>query len=604
MMPRKKRRTVIIVSIILLLLIIAVTLILLYINTDMFKSNAALFAKYIGQNVENLEAFYSEIGKSEYNELLKQNKYTTETEVKVNYVENIGTSSESTQNSINHLKLKINGQTDKSNQYNYQDINLLNDDEKVAEIEYIQENNTYGIKFSDIFSQYVLADNENLKELFKKSGYTEEELANIPDKIEFNNDFDSIFQFSEEEKQNIKTKYINLINNNLSKDNFSKQKNQIIQIDGKNIKANAYVLTLTKEQLNNIYIKMLEEVKQDEIILTRMDKLQTLLEKYQQNIGQMKLRENFIKKIENLITDITRNNIGQDESKIVVYENNQTTISTSIQNPDYEMYIDLVSYQAEDYMQISYKNTTSGKEQEQLLTYKKQNEETSVSLRNTKSGKTTEYSLIMNEKIDGNNCRKNIVAKYEDDSNRVEATMEQKINIVNNLEDEVALTNENAINLSDLGAQQVKAVLDRVNRGVSEKANEITTNVVKIDDLWEVLKATGFVKEEQMIQAMGVTETERNRFNSKFEILQGDDLESTDILKVIEAIKENLIDMEVVSNTELKLKLDRFNKKEEVTTTLSSFIEERKDKRYNVKVEYDETTGLVSDILLTMLEKR
>lgn len=604
MMPRKKRRTVIIVSIILLLLIIAVTLILLYINTDMFKSNAALFAKYIGQNVENLEAFYSEIGKSEYNELLKQNKYTTETEVKVNYVENIGTSSESTQNSINHLKLKINGQTDKSNQYNYQDINLLNDDEKVAEIEYIQENNTYGIKFSDIFSQYVLADNENLKELFKKSGYTEEELANIPDKIEFNNDFDSIFQFSEEEKQNIKTKYINLINNNLSKDNFSKQKNQIIQIDGKNIKANAYVLTLTKEQLNNIYIKMLEEVKQDEIILTRMDKLQTLLEKYQQNIGQMKLRENFIKKIENLITDITRNNIGQDESKIVVYENNQTTISTSIQNPDYEMYIDLVSYQAEDYMQISYKDTTSGKEQEQLLTYKKQNEETSVSLRNTKSGKTTEYSLIMNEKIDGNNCRKNIVAKYEDDSNRVEATMEQKINIVNNLEDEVALTNENAINLSDLGVQQVKAVLDRVNRGVSEKANEITTNVVKIDDLWEVLKATGFVKEEQMIQAMGVTETERNRFNSKFEILQGDDLESTDILKVIEAIKENLIDMEVVSNTELKLKLDRFNKKEEVTTTLSSFIEERKDKRYNVKVEYDETTGLVSDILLTMLEKR
>lgn len=604
MMPRKKRRTVIIVSIILLLLIIAVTLILLYINTDMFKSNAALFAKYIGQNVENLEAFYSEIGKSEYNELLKQNKYTTETEVKVNYVENIGTSSESTQNSINHLKLKINGQTDKSNQYNYQDINLLNDDEKVAEIEYIQENNTYGIKFSDIFSQYVLADNENLKELFKKSGYTEEELANIPDKIEFNNDFDSIFQFSEEEKQNIKTKYINLINNNLSKDNFSKQKNQIIQIDGKNIKANAYVLTLTKEQLNNIYIKMLEEVKQDEIILTRMDKLQTLLEKYQQNIGQMKLRENFIKKIENLITDITRNNIGQDESKIVVYENNQTTISTSIQNPDYEMYIDLVSYQAEDYMQISYKNTTSGKEQEQLLTYRKQNEETSVSLRNTKSGKTTEYSLIMNEKIDGNNCRKNIVAKYEDDSNRVEATMEQKINIVNNLEDEVALTNENAINLSDLEAQQVKAVLDRVNRGVSEKANEITTNVVKIDDLWEVLKATGFVKEEQMIQAMGVTETERNRFNSKFEILQGDDLESTDILKVIEAIKENLIDMEVVSNTELKLKLDRFNKKEEVTTTLSSFIEERKDKRYNVKVEYDEITGLVSDILLTMLEKR
>ena len=72
---------------------------------------------------------------------------------------------------------------------------------------------------------------------------------------------------------------------------------------------------------------------------------------------------------------------------------------------------------------------------------------------------------------------------------------------------------------------------------------------------------------------------------------------------LIEAIKENLIDFEVVSNTELKLKLDRLDKDEEVATTLSAFIEQNKNKKYNAKVEYDETTGLVSDIVLTMLEK-
>ena len=65
MMPRKKRRMIIIVSIILLLLIIAITLFLLYINTDMFKSNSTLFAKYIGQNVENITAFYNEVGTSD-----------------------------------------------------------------------------------------------------------------------------------------------------------------------------------------------------------------------------------------------------------------------------------------------------------------------------------------------------------------------------------------------------------------------------------------------------------------------------------------------------------------------------------------------------------
>lgn len=601
MMPRKKRRTIIIVSTILLLLIIGVTLILLYINTDMLKSNSILFAKYIGQNIENMQTYYSEIGKNEYNELLKQGKYTAETQVKVNYTENIGTSSESTQNFINQLKLKINGQTDNNNQYNYQDINLLSNDEKVAEIEYIQNENTYGIRFSDVFNQYILADNENLKQLFEKNSYAEGELANVPDKLEFSNDFEHIFQFSEEEQQDVKTRYINIINSNVSKNNFSKQKDQVIQIDGKNIKANAYVLTLTKEQLNNIYIKILEEVKQDEVILTKIDNLQKLLEKYQMT-ETMNLREKFVEKIEDLITDITRNNIGQDEAKIIVYENNKTTISTMIQTPDYEIYIDLLSYQ-EDYIQISYKNNISGKEQEQLLTYKKTNEETSISLKNKKDEKTTEYSLTVSQKIDGNNCTKNIIAKYEDNLNRVEAIIEQKINVVNSFENQEVLNDDNAINLSRLEEEQVKNVLERVEMGVSEKTNEITTNVIKMEDLWKILKAIGVVQEEQILQATGVTETEKNRFNSQFEILQGENLGSTDILNVIEAIKGNLIDMEVVSNTELKLKLDRFNKNEEVATTLSSFIEQHKNNKYNTKVEYDETTGLINDILLTILEK-
>lgn len=602
MMPRKKRKMVIIVSIILVLLIIAVTLILLYINTDMFKSNETLFTKYIGQNVENVEAFYSQIGKNEYNELLKQNKYTTDTQVKVNYTENIGTSSESTQNSVNQLKLKINGQTDKNNQYNYQDIDLLNNDEKVAEIEYIQNGNTYGIKFSDVFNQYVLADNENLKELFKKAGYTEEELANIPDKIEFNNEFESIFQFTEQEKQNLKNRYINIISSSVAKEKFSKQNSQMIQIDGKKMKANSYVLTLTKEQLNHIFIKMLEEVKQDEMILTRIDKLQDLMAKYQSTMDTKKLREEFLEKVETLITNITKNNIGQEESKITVYESNQTTVSTMIQSPDYEIYMDLLSLQTESYAQISFKNKLSGKE-EQVLTYKKTKEESSVSLKNTKDGKTMEYSLVVSDKIDGNNGTKNIIAKYEDDSNRAEATIEQKINIVDSFETEVILDEENSVNLSKLNAEQQKAILDRVNVGVSEKMNTITTTVVKMEDVWEILKAIGVVKEEQVLQAMGITETERNRFNSKFEILQGENLESTTVLKLIDAIKDNLISMEVVSNTELKLNLDRLNKNEEVATTLSSFIEQRKNKRYDAKVEYDEMTGLISDILLTMLEK-
>lgn len=374
MIPRKKKKVIIIVSIIILLIIMTISLILLYINTDLFRSNATLFAKYFGQNVENIDTIYQKMGESELNQIIKQNKYTTKTQVKMNYIEGRGTTSENTQNSINQLKLNIEGQTDKNNQYNYQDIHLVKNDKKLAEVEYLQDGNTHGIRFSDLFSQYVVADNENLKNLLKKINDDEESLKNIPDRIEFGEDLKKSFQLSLEEKQNLRTNYVNLINLNVTKDKFSKQANQTIQINGKSINVNAYSVTLTKEQMNNLIIKMLEQIKQDEIILTRIDKIQMLL----LNNQTKNLKEEFITNINNRITSITRNNIGQEEAKIIVYENNQKTIKTVIENEEYEISIDVLPQQEQNYLQISYRDS----EIEQAITYNDTKTEQNINLKN------------------------------------------------------------------------------------------------------------------------------------------------------------------------------------------------------------------------------
>lgn len=599
MMPRKKKRVLIIVSIIILLIIIAVTLILLYIHTDMFRSNATLFAKYMGQNIENMDTIYQKIGESESKQFLEQNKYTTKTQMKINYIEGIGTTLENSENSINQLKLNVDGQTDKSNQYNYQDIHLVKNDQDITELEYIQDGNIHGIKFSDLFNQYVVVNNENLKTLFEKMGYDEESLVNIPNTIEFDKDLKSDFQLSEEEKQNIQTNYMNIINSNVSKDRFSKQTKQMIQVDGNNINANAYTLTLTKEQMNELIIKILEQIKQDEIILTRIDKIETMLQVYQTE-QTTTLREQFIVNIEDIIDEITRNNIGQEEAKITVYENNQITLKTVIQNPDYEINIDFLPLQEENYMLISYQD----KAIEQVLTYKNTKEETSVNLKNTKDKKTTEYSLLIEEKINNNNCTKNITAKYEDDSSKVEAIIEQEMDIVNGFDEEVILNNENSINLSNLEKEQLQSILQQINEKVSEKVMTITTTDVNMEDLWKILKTLGLVKEEQNFESIGITETEKNRFNSKFEILQGEELKKEEVLRLIDAVKENLVDLEVISSTELKLKLERSKNNEEVATNLISFIEKNESRKYNAKVEYNEETGLVEDIVLTILQER
>ena len=452
----------------------------------------------------------------------------------------------------------------------------------------------------NLFNQYVSANNENLKELFSKLGYTEEQLENIPDTIEFEQDIKNIFEFSKEEREKLKKKYISIVSSSVSKDNFSKQKNQTIQINEKNIKANSYILTISKEELNNIYIKILEEMKQDEIILSKIDKLQSIGKNFQLNERET-LREKFVMKIESLITEISRNNIGNDKVKVIVYEDNQTTIRTFIQHPDYEIKIDLLASDADDYIQMSYQNTIN--KEEKGLTYKKNKGETSVVFTHVKNGETTQYSLLANEKVEGNHCSKDMVIKYEQDSHRLEMKWEKEIDVVDNFDNEITMNAENSANLSQMEAEQVQAIWSKVNTSVSQKIDEITTVAIKMEDLWKVAKSIGIVSEQQTLEAMGITETEKNRFNSQFEILQGEELESGTVLNLIDAIQENLVELEIVSNKELKLKLDRFNKNEDVANTMRSFIEENKNRKYNAKVEYDEGTGLVCDILLTLLEK-
>ncbi len=592
-MKRKRRKIILSVAMVLLLLAIVISFVLLYIYTDMFKSKATLFSKYIGQNIEKLEGWYEEEPNKE------QRKYTTETQIKINYTENVGTPSESKQNPINFLQLKMEGQIDESKPYHDENIYLFNHDKKIAKMEYIQNQNTYGIKFSDLFNQYTLVDKENLPEVLTQIGFTEEEFIHIPDKTEWKKISTELFSFSEEEKEILQEKYVNPIISNMSKENFSYQKNQMIEIEDKKINTNAYMLTLTKEQLNTMYLNMLEKVKQEEIFLTRIDKIQTQLEQYHLEKAT-DLKEQFITKIEEKITEITRNNIGQDECKIIVYENNHITVRTKVQSPEYEICLDQLTDDEESYRQIFYQNNQ--KEKQWQFVSKCRKGEKSFYGKEIEQGNEKEYGLSINEKIEENHKINNIHLQYQNNTNKIEANIEQKRMEMEHLE-EIKLDETNSISLDTLEEEQFKAVCNKVREGVENKIKEITTNVIKEEDLMSILEAIGIVQKNEFIQTAGITETERNRFNSRFEILQGEKLSGDDVLALMEAIKENLIEINVISDTELVLTLDRLNKNEEITKQLTSFIQNNKSKNYSAKIQYNKETGLVDSILLTLLEQ-
>lgn len=278
MLPRKKRIIILTSIIAIIILIISITFIFVYLNTDMLKSNKTLFLKYMEKNTENFmmvkDAVKNMIGDSK----LQTNPYNEQTEIKVNYTKNMGTTSENTSNVINKLKLVIDGNIDQANNYDYKNMKLLNGSNQIFNVEYIQNDTIYGIKFSDLFKQYILVENNNLKDLFKKIGYTDEQLANIPNTIAIGQGVFGGTDFTEEEIKILQDKYLGLISQDWGKDKFSKKANQAITINQKNVKANAYSLKLTKEQLNNMYIKILENLKSEDTILSKIDKMQNKLE--------------------------------------------------------------------------------------------------------------------------------------------------------------------------------------------------------------------------------------------------------------------------------------------------------------------------------------
>lgn len=623
MMPRKKRIALAIAIPSIIVIIIIITGILLYLNTDMFKSNKTLFFKYLGKNSENIKEIEEIFESTEYEKNLQNNKYTDDINIKVNYTNNLQTTSEDNSNTMNNVKLLINGEEDKNNKYSYKDFKLEKDkniatntenqsssensnesnnkEQNIMEVEYIKNDNNYGIRFSDLFKQYLLVENNNLKDLFRKIGYSEQELENVPDSIEINDITLSDIKFTEDEIKQLSEKYSEIINKKVSKEKFEKNSKQVITINEKNITTNAYILKLTNEELNNLYVDLLESLKQDEIILNKIESIQNKINSININSSESKdLKESFAEEIDLQIEKINKTNIGNQETKIIVYENSGKTIRTAIQGKDYEINFDYINTQDEKNIELIVKK-------DEIETYniklKKDKDGIKLDIYSNDETNPIKISLEQNKNESDKKCSNNINLKYENANSKLEVSAEQEINIVDNFENENTLNDQNSILLNGLEKEQLQAVLNQVSEEVQQKINSISEEV-KINDIQEILEELGIINKQQNIEAGGITETEKNRFNSKFEILKGEELDNENVLKVVEAVKDNIINAQVDTNEEIKIEISRNESNQDIEKSLEEYIKKEKDKKYDIKIEYDEDTELVKYIIMTPAKKR
>ena len=583
------------------LVIFAIIASVLYFNTDMFKSKGDLFVKYIIGNIENTNNITNGENINEFNSKLGESKYTSNSDIKIKCTENVGEVSEDSKNSINDFNISINGKTDKSSNYDYKDIKISNQNEEKMQIEYVKDNDTYGVKFPELFQQYILADNSNLKELFENIGY--EDSSKIPDKIEINDDIFSYINFSSDEVSQLKEKYTNLLQKEVSAKNISKGSNQIIQIGEQKVKASSYTLTLTKEQMNNIFLKVLEEIKQDDIILNKLGNISDLEDIYYtttKNNNAENLKTKFVDDIEELIRKISSTNIGNDATKITVYQSNKNTVKTVIEYTGYQISLDILNQNNTKYMEVNIQNDNTSSTK--TIAYKEDSGNNILEITNNIDGDINKTTINNDINIEENKGSRDLTYTFEGNNNKVEITCKKNIEFVDKIDKEN--TSQNSIKLNELSSENVTNITERIKSSVSEKVNSIFSDENK-QDLNRILQIVGIKKQQQKIESEGTSEIEKNRFNSKYEILQGEDLESTRIIDLIDVAKDDMTNLEVVSGTKLKIQLEKNKGNSEIVDKLTNFIKAEQNERnkYKVSVEYDDETGLVKDIVMEIAEE-
>ena len=609
MLPRRKRRNLIITSIIILLFIIIGILVFLYITTDAFKSNDTLFVKYLAQNFSIIEQMQNQNGMEEANKLLQNNKYTTTTQGKINYIINKWLEGEETDSPINTVELKIDAQTDKTANYDYKDIKLVKQEENIVRAEYLDTDEKRWIRLEGI-KQFVPFEEQNNEESETNILSVIEKLTQI--------DWSQVKKlFTQEEINTLMNKYINIIIANTNKQSYTKQANSNITINNSNTRANAYSITLTKEQFNNIYIQILEEAKQDEIILAKIDAFNTQIKEVS-NTDQG-LRQTYIDYITNMIETIRNTNIGQEQRKITVYEKDRQTIRTQITSDEYDLKIDRLTNQTGIWIEIDYTQNTekeNGWKINTVLTTAENEENNYLGMEFINNGITNYIEITNTAKMENNNIDSQWEIKAYNEKNEVTLTVEKTDTIVNDLKDKIVLNEENSIDLERLEEGERNNITQVIQENMQNQINKLQETVT-LQDVANMLVNVDLMKEEmaQITEGGMITEAEKNRFNAMFEFYQGEELEKENIQKMMNVVKDNLKEIKIMeyeersgSNTEPKPKtylivIEKNKKNEDLANLLLQNIEgsNNSSDKYSVKIEYNENNGLVENIILSIV---
>ena len=314
----KKRYLIMLIIAIVLVLCIGAGFAFVYFFTDTFKSNKTLFFKYISQNTQIMN-FINDDDIKAYSDKQKQTPYTSEGTIKTN-VTFPDSSEAQIANALQNCNISFNGKVDNTNKYFRETIKANYSDSQSLEFELYRNNDIFAAKINEVLYKYLGIDNNNLKDFYKKMNIPEDVISALPNKIESNNISNSVNVYSKEDFSSIKDKYFKIITDNLTDDMFSKEKSSEETI---------YSVTLNESQIKTILVKLLESLKDDEIIINKAK--ESLINNY--NLTEETINpyiDQYKEQIQKLIDNLNNESSSIIEGQESTQSNNEFNITIKV----------------------------------------------------------------------------------------------------------------------------------------------------------------------------------------------------------------------------------------------------------------------------------
>ena len=285
-----KNKKIFIICIIIVLLIATTIIGVMYWKTDFLKSEETLFYKYLSKTQiinpevsQRYKAMYQKIKDANYSSSGNVSYSITQNDVSTNVA-----------NIQEILSTKYNILCDKNLKQTYADFTLSSANQNIATLKYLKDNNIYALKMDNVVNKYLAIQNTNLKEFASKLGM--EDTSKIPNSIS-QTSLEEVMRIDDSTMNEIKTNYMNLVKESMSKNNFNKIKNSNGTI--------THEISLSEKETKSLEKAILQQVKNDDtalkIIIEKMQKVG-----YEVNIDSMKTS------IQEKIDDITNGNYSEE----------------------------------------------------------------------------------------------------------------------------------------------------------------------------------------------------------------------------------------------------------------------------------------------------